>query len=479
MSKRLITILLSICLFLNAATPIYATQGSNDDIKGTLLIVGGALEATNTEVYNKFIELAGGKEKAVIGVIPAASGSPSKYYKQFVDELKAYGLNENQVLLVPIAVKDEKKTEEDESKWIENADKQDTANIIKKCTGIWFVGGDQLRITKALYKPDGSNTASLGAIWEIYKAGAVIGGTSAGAAIMSETMLGGGSSLGALTKGFTTTYTDSDQQEYGPVYVEKGLGFFQYGIVDQHFDRKARLGRLIVVGYAEKNKHSVAYGVDENTAMVVYNDTRKVEVVGKGGLSIIDFSKAVKDERYKQTAMKNIVISYLETGDRYDMTTKKFDINPDKVDTKGYEYYEIPGPIINTGVLSPNGLWKKFIGFDLVDNYGVEEVKSYSFDAEGNGVELVFRKTEESNGWWAYLNGGTYDYYSVVNVALDIHPVKVQVNRLEVEYIVKKGDVLWKIAERFNTTIENLVKLNKLAKPNSIEIGQKLLIPLE
>jgi cyanophycinase len=477
--KKLLSILMIVCLLLTVATSVFAEDNNVSSIKGTLLIVGGALEATNAEVYNKFIELAGGKEKAVIGVIPAASSSPSKYYKQFVDELKTYGLDENQVLLIPIAVKDEKKTEVDESSWIENVDKQETVDIIKKCTGIWFVGGDQTRITKALFKADGSNTSSLDAVWDIYKAGAVIGGTSAGAAIMSEIMLGGGSSLGALNNGFTTEYVDSDQQEYGPAYIEKGLGFFQYGVVDQHFDRKARLGRLIVVGYAEKNKYPVAYGVDENTAMIVYNDTKKIEVAGKGGVTIVDFSKAEKDDRYEQTAMNNIMISYLETGDKYDMTSKKYEINPAKLDTKGYEYYEVPGPIINTGVLSPNGLWKKFIGFDLVDNYGIEEVKSYTFDAAGKGVELVFRKTEESNGWWAYLNGGTYDYYSVVNVALDIHPIKVEVNRVALEYTVQKGDMLWKIAEHFNTNVEKLVKLNKLANPNTIKIGQKLLLPQE
>lgn len=479
MKRKLLSLFMIVCIMMTSATTAFAGTADQTAIKGTLFIVGGALEATNAQVYNKFIELAGGKDKAVIGVIPAASSSPSKYYKQFVDELKSYGLQESQVILIPIAVKDEKKTEVDESKWIDNADKQETAALIEKCTGIWFVGGDQTRITKALYKADGSHTASLDAVWKIYRNGATIGGTSAGAAIMSETMIGGGSSLGALNNGFTTVYSDSDQQEYGPAYIEKGLGFFQYGIVDQHFDRKARLGRLIVVGYTEKDKKPVAYGVDENTAMVVYNDKKTIEVVGEGGVTIVDFAKAEKDNRYKQTAMKNIIISYIETGDKYDMTSKKFQINAAKLDTKGYEYYEVPGPIINTGVLSPNGLWKKFVGFDLVDNFAANEVKSYSFDNEGKGVELVFRKIAESNGWWAYLNGGTYDNYSITNVALDIHPIKVKITPVEVEYIVQKGDVLWKIAARHDTTVQKLVELNKLSKPNVLIPGQKLLIPQE
>jgi len=91
---------------------------------------------------------------------------------------------------------------------------------------------------------------------------------------------------------------------------------------------------------------------------------------------------------------------------------------------------------------------------------------------------LVFREVEDSNGWWAYLKGGTNDYYSVVNVALDINPVNVKITPVtKQEYTVKSGDVLWKIAKRFNTTVEKLVELNKIKNANIIIEGQKLLIP--
>ena len=67
-------------------------------------------------------------------------------------------------------------------------------------------------------------------MWGIYCDGAVLGGTSAGAAIMSDVMLAGGGSLDTLSRGFTDTYDGLVQQEGGPAYLERGLDFFRCGI---------------------------------------------------------------------------------------------------------------------------------------------------------------------------------------------------------------------------------------------------------
>lgn len=427
MRKR-IAWLLIVMMVLSMTGNVFAEPLVKSGIKGSLVIVGGAMERTSEGIYNKFIELAGGKEKAKIAIIPAASGSPSKYANEFKKDLMKYGVAESDIEIIPIAVKDEKKTTDvDESTWAGNGSKPEVAAQIKKCTGVWFVGGDQTRITQTLLKADGSNTIALNAIWDVYNKGGVIGGTSAGAAIMSDVMIAGGNSLGALVNGFTSEYSSMNDQEQGPVYLQKGLGFFKYGIVDQHFDRKARLGRLIVTAFEKGNKNELAYGVDENTAMIVNNETKIIEVVGAGGVTLVDVSKAAKDPKSKRTSMKDIVISYIEQGDTFNMATKEFKFNPDKVDTAGYEYYEVKGPILNTGVLSANGYWKQFVAYDLVDNAAVKEVKSYLFDDNGLGFELTFRKTEESNGYWAYLNGGTKDYYSVLKVTLDIEPIQVDI----------------------------------------------------
>ncbi|MGE6378172.1 hypothetical protein [Peribacillus muralis] len=111
---------------------------------------------------------------------------------------------------------------------------------------------------------------------------------------MSDVMLAGGGSLKTLTKGFTNMYNGMEQLEGGPGYLERGLGFFQHGIIDQHFDNKARLGRLIATAHEKGNRDQLSYGIDENTAMVVNNLKQKIVVVGRGGVTVIDLSRPLQ-----------------------------------------------------------------------------------------------------------------------------------------------------------------------------------------
>ncbi|WDC84706.1 hypothetical protein PL321_03310 [Caloramator sp. mosi_1] len=91
-------------------------------------------------------------------------------------DLIKYGVKEKNIFIIPIAVRDDKTTPDvNESKWAENVNKPEVVEMIKKCTGIWFVGGDQTRITKVLFNKDGSNTLALNAIWSVYQNGGVIG----------------------------------------------------------------------------------------------------------------------------------------------------------------------------------------------------------------------------------------------------------------------------------------------------------------
>lgn len=487
MKKKFLSLLIILLMVFLMTSVAFAENNSCDKIKGSLVIVGGALESSNSDIYNKFIELAGGKEKAKIGIIGAASSKPVYYSNQFKNDLIKYGVSESNIEIVPIAVKNDKTTPDvDESKWCENGNNKEIAEKLKTYTGIWFVGGDQTRITQTLYNKDGSNTMALDAIWQAYKNGAVIGGTSAGAAIMSDPMIAGGNSMDALNYGFTDKYEDMDQQEYGPVYVTKGLGFFKDGIVDQHFDMKARLGRLIVVAYGNKDKWDFSFGVDENTAMVVNNTDRTIEVVGRGGVTIVNMKKSYKEEINKKPYYKDVVISYIEKGDKFNLDTKEFEINKCKDLTNGYEYYDLKNPII-TGVFNAHTRLKDFITYDLVDNAGANEVKSYCFDSKGEGFELVFKKTAETKGYWAYIDG-VVDHYSAVNVSVDIRPIKVKIEYEKDEvvnakvadniYIVQKGDNLWKISKKYNVELKKLVEKNKIKSPYRIFTGQRLVIPM-
>ncbi|MGH4137573.1 cyanophycinase [Clostridium sp.] len=394
------------------------------DIKGSIMAIGGALGSSNADVYNKFIDLADGIKDAKIGIIPAASGNLNSS-NAFKHDLVNYGLKEENIEIISLACKDDKNTPEDESKWIENANKTEISDEIKGYTGIWFVGGDQTRITKVLLNADGSNTKALNSIWEIYKNGAVIGGTSAGAAIMSETMIGGGDSVGALNDGFTNTYVDSDQQEYGPLYLEKGLGFFRFGIIDQHFDKKARLGRLVKAAFDKEDKYDMTFGVDENTALVFNNATKSLEVMGKGGVTVVDLSKSLKNTSTTRSNIKDVVISYIVKGDSLNLGTKEFNINDSKDLTNGYEYGDYTVPV-NSGVFTSHSPVKNFISYDLVDNTA-NCIKSYSFDEKGRGFEINFRKTKDTKGYWKYSDGNIDDY-SYLNVSMDIKPVSTKIS---------------------------------------------------
>ncbi|MED3865522.1 cyanophycinase [Priestia megaterium] len=394
---------------------------SYDPIKGNLLIAGGALGSSNSSVYNKFINLAGGKQ-AKIGIVPAAS-TKFDSSNQFKADLVKYGVKAENIEILPISNHDFKGTSENESNWKTNINSDKLAQKVKGLTGIWFVGGDQTLITGSLRHENGSDSKVLQAIWHTYKNGAVLGGTSAGAAIMSNTMLAGGDSYGALSYGFTNTYDDMTQQEGGPAYLEKGLGFFQYGLVDQHFDNKARLGRLIATAYEKGNKNQLSYGIDEDTAMVVNNKEQQIEVVGRGGITLVDLAKVQANNKFPSD-YKNILISCITSGDKVNLTTKEIVINPAKTSTRKNEYYsEKVGP--NTGLFSPHGVLRKFLAYDLVDNAQSKEIKSYAFN-QNKGFELTFRKSAESNGYWAYTDGQKDDY-SIVKVALDIKPIKVAI----------------------------------------------------
>lgn len=401
--------------FSSSESPAY------DSIKGNLLIAGGALGSSNSSVYNKFINLAGGKQ-AKIGIVPAAS-TKFDSSNQFKSDLIKYGVKAENIEILPISNHDFKGTSENESTWKTNMNSDKLAQKVKGLTGIWFVGGDQTLITGSLRNENGSDSKVLQAIWHTYKNGAVLGGTSAGAAIMSNTMLAGGDSYGALSYGFTNTYNDMTQQEGGPAYLEKGLGFFQYGLVDQHFDNKARLGRLITTAYEKGNKNQLSYGIDEDTAMVVNNKAKQIEVVGRGGITLVDLAKVQANDKFPSD-YKNILISCITPGDKVNLTTKEIVINPAKTSTRKNEYYsEKVGP--NTGLFSPHGVLSKFLAYDLVDNAQSKEIKSYAFN-QNKGFELTFRKSAESNGYWAYTDGQKDDY-SIVKVALDIKPIKVAI----------------------------------------------------
>ncbi len=394
---------------------------------GKLIIAGGALSDDNLDVYKQFIELSGGIKHAKIGIFPAASNKPVFYSKMIIQVFNNMGIASKNISIIPLALNNDPTTKNtDESLWRENINHVGVANQINSCTGIWIIGGDQVNITKLLFGANKQETLAFKALLNMYKNGGIIGGTSAGAAVMSDIMISGGNSIGAMKQGIITRYDKEQGQETGGLYVEKGLGLFKHGIIDQHFDRRSRLGRLIVALWNHKEKHPLGYGIDENTAMIYDGITEQFEVIGTGGVTIVDVSEAEKKYQDNVFNLKNIKLSYITQKDQYCPRSGKFIINPIKKKTIGNEYMDIPKPYV-TGVFNAYPFLRDFISYKLIDNAASKEAKSFCFDNTGEGFELVFRQTPSSEGYWCYING-VVDYYSVLNIALDVTPINIEIS---------------------------------------------------
>ncbi len=236
-------------------------------MKGTLLIAGGNIGATEQggrDIFGRFSALCGGKcGKAML--IVCASGDCADSWAVNVEKLKEAGIGE--VVLLPL-------TEEQQliatGKWTDQAD-ETLLPLFEGVRGVWFAGGDQLRTARLLCRADGSDTPVLNRIRQVLEDGGVVGGTSAGAAIMSRAMIVRGDDDGALTLPVCTAveaYPDLDAEETPEqLLVLQGLGFLPQGVVDQHFNRRARLQRLLAA--METANEGFGFGVSEDTALEV------------------------------------------------------------------------------------------------------------------------------------------------------------------------------------------------------------------
>jgi cyanophycinase len=395
--------------------------------KGNLVIVGGGLEDDNRSIYEPLLAMAGGAEMARMAVIPSASGVPLQSYVSFRNILIGYGVRPENIHLIPIAMIDDDSTAlEDESVWKMNGDNPELAGMIRTCNGVWFTGGDQSRTIKTLVRADGSQTLVLEAVWEVYMEGGFVGGSSAGAAIMSGSMIGGGNSLAALEHGIITGYQGDDFPEGDGLLMLNGLGFFPHGIVDQHFDARARIGRLAVALMDERFGGRWGFGIDENTALIYIGEQNICQVAGASGVTILDTKNARISNLGGLPCIENLTVSYLQQGDTFDCTTGTIQPDESKKPTRGNEYYTIPNPG-QAGILSGNtSTFRELVTVNLIDNKASDTVRNISFSSENAGFLVELVKTIASQGYYAEQ---PYDdeKYTVTNIRMDIRPVQINV----------------------------------------------------
>lgn len=287
-------------------------------MEGTLLIVGGGLTASSDEVFSELIRRAGGPQSRFAIIVSASGEGPDETFRSYVADFVRLGVPADHCVLVPLYaqhVRDERGYN------AFTGDADGLCELLDGVTGVWFTGGDQYFTARCFLREDQSDTRLLTKLREIYANGGVIGGSSAGAAIMSGVMIGEGNNRGVLSRGVVYGYDAYDQlcQEddpCAPLLITKGLGFFPYGIVDQHFNKRPRLLRTIEACLSNREGVRMGYAVSEDTALVYHGGS--IEVLGSASVYLIDCRRA---EKTGNGCYQGLTIGAIQKGDRYDLST--------------------------------------------------------------------------------------------------------------------------------------------------------------
>lgn len=218
--------------------------------KGYLIIIGGAEDKNGDSVILKQAsEML--KQEEILTVLTTATENPKEVGNIYYEVFKRIGINKIQILNI--------NTRDD-------AENEKNCEIIKKSKCIFMTGGDQLRITSIL-----GGTRAYIELKSLYESGGIIMGTSAGASVMSSTMVVQGN--------------DNEPARKCTLKMAPGLGLLNGVIIDQHFDQRGRFGRLLC-GVAE-NPDILGIGIDEDTSIKVYPD-QHFEIIGSNAVTIID-----------------------------------------------------------------------------------------------------------------------------------------------------------------------------------------------
>ncbi len=266
--------------------------GCSSPAGGSLVIVGGGLSKENALVFEAF--LARRHPDGPVVVLPTASGVPARSGPGTLETLRSYGApDDSDVLMVTV---DRPRADDPDTERV-------LADRLASAGAIWFTGGNQSRIMER-FSDSPTATAFRAALAEAFRNGAVIGGTSAGAAVMSDPMIAGGRSADAVAHG--VRQHDDDRG----VRLTEGLGLFNAGLVDQHFLARGRLGRLIIA--LEATGTPLGFGIEENSAIVTDDQGRTVQIIGDPGVVFVDMRRATRDG----PTLTGIRLSLLCTGDR-------------------------------------------------------------------------------------------------------------------------------------------------------------------
>jgi cyanophycinase len=262
---------------------------AGDPPAGPVIIIGGAEDKLRDKVIlSRFVELAGGANANVVIISTASSlgDEATHLYQQIFTQMGAGYASGMRPL-----------TRDD-------ADEPQAAALVDHATGIFLTGGNQLRLSSVV-----SGTRLGAALVRANLRGAVVAGTSAGASAVSTHMVAFGAS--------------GPSPKHRMVQMAAGLGLLPNVVVDQHFEQRTRLGRLLAV--VAQSPSLLGMGLDEDTAAIVWPD-RTVEVIGRGAVTIVDGSEAQTDafqtKGHRPMMVSGAILHSLPSGYRFDLETR-------------------------------------------------------------------------------------------------------------------------------------------------------------
>jgi cyanophycinase len=253
------------------------------------MVIGGAEDKLDEKVIlSRFLKMAGGPDGRIVVISTASSmgDEATELYREVFTKLGAGSVTG----LRPVTR--------------EEANDPRAAAALDDTTGVYLTGGNQLRLSSIV-----GGTALGQAIIEAQARGAVVAGTSAGASAVTTHMVAFGAS-GATPK-------------HRMVQISAGLGLVRNVVVDQHFEQRTRLGRLLAV--VAQSPTLIGLGLDEDTAAIIYAD-ETLEVIGRGAVTIIDGSQVVTDafqtKGYRPMMVSGAILHSIPSGYRFDLRSR-------------------------------------------------------------------------------------------------------------------------------------------------------------
>jgi cyanophycinase len=270
-------------------TPFYPLVDYDMELskaRGKLVVIGGGEDKEDEcGILKEFLRLARGANARVV-VMTVATDNPTELGSEYEAVFKRLGVDS--VSIVDVSSREDTNSEK-------------SLQLILDATGIFFTGGDQLHITTLL-----GGTKMHGLLHERFEKGLVLGGTSAGAAMMSNSMFIRGKS--------------DETPRFGGMEIGPGMDFLTGAVIDTHFSQRGRIGRLLtaVAHYPQ----DIGLGIDENTAMIV-KDT-EFEVIGEGAVTVVDaggitYTNLPDIDDGDALALYNVKLHVLSAGHSFDL----------------------------------------------------------------------------------------------------------------------------------------------------------------